>query len=143
MTALGVRRGYATAVAVVLVWPAFQWGLVTFANVDPWKLCGFAMYAIHQNVDVLIVDTTDGSRNNLMQKLRPPISRARKAWLRNRRVLGDLVRPDALADVVFDTMKKVDRVGIVVVTRRLGPRSSLFVEDRRRYNYERPAKEPR
>ena len=138
-----VKRVYATAVAVVLVWPAFQWGLVTFANVDPWKLCGFAMYAIHQSVEVLIVDTSDGQSRNLTANLRPPISRARKAWRRVRRVFGDLTRPDHLASVVFDTLKKVDGIGIVAITRRLGPRSSVFEEERRRYNYHRPAESSR
>ncbi|MCH2170201.1 hypothetical protein MK489_05425 [Myxococcota bacterium] len=137
MSARILTRFYATAIAVFLVWPAVQWGLVTFANVDPWKLCGFAMYAMQHHVEVKVIDRSGEEARDITRALIPRAGKARKHFLRYRQVLGDLVSPDELAEMVFGSTD-ADRISVVVITWRLGPRSSTFESERRQYFYQRP-----
>ena len=77
MTLRSVRRCYAAAVVLLLVWPAIHFGLVTFALANPWKLAGFAMYTMYHNVDIVIVDTSGPERRDISEA-RPRINRERK-----------------------------------------------------------------
>jgi hypothetical protein len=132
-----IRRIYGVVISFLLVWPAFHWVLVTHYDTDPWKLVGFAMYTMHHRIDVRVVDVT-GKPVDITDDLFPRAGMEKKRFTRVRRALGDLVEPDELARIVFAKKAEIRALRVVVIRRRLD-RSSVFVEKRTPYRYERPS----
>jgi hypothetical protein len=129
--------------AVVAVWPAVHHGLYRRYGIDPWKLCGFAMYtrphAAHQ---LQVLEVRDGEARPL--RVRSPRLAAEAEHLgRQRGALGELGSPDRLGRMVLAELPDVDHVRLVLQRVDFDCRTTrLDRVETRTYDYTRDTGQP-
>lgn len=127
--------------AMVLWLPVHRW-LVVRWEVNPWKLAGWAMYVKPQpRVQVEFLDAAGDRLAPLaLDQSAEPYRSAVGEFLAKRKHAGNLVRPDALADVVFTFEPRVRQLAIVVTHTVLDPETATLVPKRFGYRYQRPSR---
>ena len=133
------RLVVALLLAMVLWLPVHRW-LVVRWEVNPWKLAGWAMYVRPQpRVQVELFDAAGDRLAPLaLDQSAEPYRSAVGEFLLDRKHAGNLVRPDALAEVVFAFEPWVERLAIVVTHTVLDPETATLVPKRFGYRYVRP-----
>ena len=123
------------------VWPLVQIGMVKRYDVNPWKLAGWGMYSAPQLPAwvQLFALTPDSVGVYEIQTVQPALQPAVDGFLRQRRGLGQLVEPDALAREMLDYYPAIDGVRIVVVQPFLDRHTGIIDERTTTYEYRRPA----
>lgn len=106
----------ATALAALFVWPAIHFTLTQTAGVDPWKLCGWAMYARPRRAQQLaLMELRDGATAPIRE-----ISDAAREELRrvsaSRAALGALQSMESFGRLLLDERPDADGVRVVVRT---------------------------
>ena len=131
---------YALLVAFTL-WPLVHIGLVKRYEVNPWKLAGWGMYSAPQLPAwvQLFALTPDSVGIYELQTVQAALQPAMDGFLRQRRGLGQLVEPDALARAMLDYYPAIDGVRIVVVQPYLDRNTGMIDERMETYEYRRSA----
>lgn len=126
--------------AAFTVWPLVHIGLVKRFEVNPWKLAGWGMYSAPQLPAwvQLFALTPDSVGIYELQTVQPTLQPAVDGFLRQRRGLGQLVEPDALARAMLDYYPGIDGVRIVVVQPFLDRHTGIIDERMTSYEYRRP-----
>lgn len=135
----GARRRAAMVGVVIAValWPVVHLALVARADIDPWELFGWAMYARPEaRVQVGVEVERAGVRTPLraMGSLRRQVER----YARDRSALGRLAPADALLTAVFASDASIDAIEIVLRHVELDPDSAMLVARLEPMRFERP-----
>lgn len=114
MTTRAKRRLAVAALVVLGVWPAIHFGLYRQYAIEPWKLCGWAMYARPRSTQqVALMELHDGHLRPIHQISAP--AREELARLSARRgALGALQPMDSLGAMLLEERPTGDGVRIVV-----------------------------
>ena len=125
------------ALILFTVWPAVHIGLVERYDLNPWKLAGWGMYSAPQLAcDVRVFCfTPDRVGTYELTTIQPEFDPLLLEFLRRRRSLGELTRPDRFAQSLLDYFPAVDGLSIVVVQPVLNPRSGMIEEKTKAYDY--------
>jgi hypothetical protein len=123
------------------VWPLVQIGLVKRFDVNPWKLAGWGMYSAPQLPAwvQLFALTSDSVGTYELQTVQPGLQPAVDEFVRRRRGLGQLAKPDALARTMLEYYPAIDGVRIVVVQPFLDRHTGMIDERIATYEYRRAA----
>jgi hypothetical protein len=135
------RKARALAVFVVAfaLWPLMQRGLVWTYDVNPWKLGGWAMYSAPVlRTDLLIVGAEGDTAVRVdPRRLSEDTRHAYDNYFYYTRHLGRLVDGDELARGVLQDAPSLREVMLVIVRRRISPRTGLVEITDERQVYER------
>ena len=121
------------------IWPAIQLGLVAVYDVNPWKLAGWGMYSAPQlpaKVQVLC-RAPDAVGVYELGSIRPELEPEFRRFLRMRRSLRRLVRPDRFARAVLDHYAAIEGVDVVVVQPVMNRHTGMIEERSTVYSYDR------
>jgi hypothetical protein len=131
--------GVACILALVLLWPPVQRVLVSRQDVNPWKLGGFAMYAVPTPpVLVAVLEATPGGLRPLdSRKLPEHARREHETFQMRRHVLGALHEPDVLARAVLTAQPELPGIVIAVQRMKLDRHTARMTSRRDRYVYDR------
>ena len=134
------RLIFALLVVMVLWLPVHRWLVVRFET-NPWKLAGWAMYVQPQpQVHLELFDAGGPELRRLpIDQTAAPFVGAVGKFLPRRQHAGLLVRPDGLAEVVFEVQPEVEHLAIVVTHTVLDPATARTVPKRFGYRYSRPS----
>lgn len=137
MLAAKKRLGLVLLVAVAL-WPAVHYGLYRRYGIDPWKLCGFAMYTRpHAAHRLEVLEVRDGEARPL-RVVSPTLAAEADRLGRRRGALGELGSPDRLARMILAELPDVGHVRLVLHRVDFDCRSTrLDRVESRSYDYER------
>ncbi len=129
----------ALVLGVALLWPPLQRLGVARWDVNPWKLGGFAMYAVPTPPVLVVVfeATREGFRPLDPRGFPDPVRREYDAFRMRRHALGALHEPEALARAVLVARPGWDGVVIAVQRMFLDPGSARMGSRRDRYVYDR------
>jgi hypothetical protein len=121
-------------------WPAVHIGLVKRYGVNPWKLAGWGMYAAPQLPAwvQLYALTSDSVGIYELHAVQPALQPVVDEFLRRRRGLGSLAKPDSLARAMLDYYPGIDGVRIDVIQPYLDARTGMIEERTTPYEYRRP-----
>ena len=128
------KRRFVLGFLVCLVaWPPAHRFLVASAEIDPWRLCGWAMYCTPKlRVEVVLVPERAGRpiELDLPASLREEADR----FAERRAVLGRLVDPALLARDALSHLD-IDSVVVTIQHHRLDPRTNRIVGTREYFRY--------
>jgi hypothetical protein len=120
------KRVLAGILALLVVWPAVHYGLVAALDLDPWRFCGFAMYATpaaHQWV--FMIELRGDKRVHIHHTwLTDEGRKAYRTLRKDRALLGELAPPHALAQAIFDERPEIEALEIVLIRDVISPRTS-------------------
>ena len=133
------RRTVIGMLLAFTVWPVVQIALVERYDANPWKLAGWGMYSAPQLQPYLRVFGLTPDDVGVYELSTAPASVAPllDGYLARRRVLGNLVRPDEVADALLDAYSAIDGVRLVVVQPRLDRRTGMIDGTETGYEYPR------
>jgi len=113
MLAAKQRVGLALLV-VVAVWPGLHHWLYRSYGIDPWKLCGFAMYTRpHAAHRLEVLQVRDGHATPL-RVVSPALAAEAEQLGRRRGALGELGSPDRLGRLILAELPDVGHVRLVL-----------------------------
>lgn len=113
-------------VAVVLVWPGVHAGLQRRYGIDPWKLCGFAMYSRpHPANSLQVLQVQDGEARPV-RIVSPRLEALAGRIGRLRGALGDLQSLDPLGEAILEERPDLGQVRLVVRRIEFDCRSASF-----------------
>jgi len=126
--------------AAVAVWPAVHYGLYRAYGIDPWKLCGFAMYTRpHAAHRLEVLQVRDGQATPL-RVVSPALAAEADRLGRRRGALGELGSPDRLGRLILAELPDVGHVRLVLHRVDFDCRSTrLDLVEARTYDYVREA----
>ncbi len=122
--------------SLLAVWPIGQWCLAEYCDVNPWKLCGFAMYCTPHKIVVDVVDTTDGRRVLSESELLQASNNQFADFVSYREHLGTLTSPDAVARSILQSSPDIKSLLIVIHVMQLDPATSTLAVRSREYEYD-------
>ncbi|MBK9259067.1 MAG: hypothetical protein IPM54_04455 [Polyangiaceae bacterium] len=93
------RRIVFFTLVLLSCWPALQRLLVTYWNVNPWELCGFAMY-VQPNLPVEVRIRAPSGEFVDTEKLEPETQDAFRRYRERASTLGLLASPDELVSML-------------------------------------------
>lgn len=141
MTIEAKKRWLAAILVVFALWPLAHFFLAKRYGVYPWKLFGWAMYAVPRRYLTVAAEDTTRRTATAPIDLRtgpPELIYAHHAFVDRRWVYGELHAPDSLAAEVFAAWPDVEEIRLQVRTLHLDLQSSRYVTARSDYVYERP-----
>lgn len=121
------RRLVCTFLLLFAAWPALQHTLVRVYGVDPWRLCGWAMYAVPGPMKtVRVVALRDAAAPQLLNHAGYPreVERLVTTYRWRKQALGELASADRLAETLLALHPDWDGVALPVVTLVLDPDSA-------------------
>ena len=119
---------------LIMVWPFVHRGLVVVADVNPWKLFGFAMYCTPHQVKVRLAKMA-GNRIRPMskQEIPPEPRRALAIFERNRASLGMLHSHEDLTRYLAESLPPTERLFIWVEVTTLDPATATLKTNLKAY----------
>lgn len=96
-----------------LVWPAIHFLLYRTHGIDPWRLCGWAMYARPRAAHHLAITTLHGTEERRLDSLPPTLLALADSTVRQRSALGSLAGDDDLAQAILAAVPDSDGVRLV------------------------------
>lgn len=110
------KRVLFTVLAALAIWPIPHYFLVAALDLDPWRFCGFAMYATPSLYQRVFVIELRGDREVHLHPtwFSPDIKRQIDEFKRRRGTLGELVPPHTIAELIFAERPEVEGLKIVV-----------------------------
>ncbi len=125
------------ALLIFAVWPVVHIGLVKRYDINPWKLAGWGMYSAPQLPCRLRVFCLTPDEVGLyeLRTLDPVLEQKARQFLRRRRALRRLARPDALGAAVLEDAPAIDGVRIEVMQPFLDPASGMIEQRVSSYEY--------
>ena len=121
------RRLVVTILLIVAIWPAIHFGLYQFYAIDPWKLCGWAMYTRPRSTFQLGVFEVRDEKLFPIDTSEAPYASEVKRLGRWRGVIGKLQSMDSLGEMLLTERSDLDHVRILV--RRIGFNCSTAMLD--------------
>jgi len=121
------RRVACVFLLLFAAWPALQHTLVRVYDVDPWRLCGWAMYSVPGSMKTLrVVALRDGAEPQLLNhEVYPPeVERLVTTYRWRKQALGELASADRLAETLLAMHTDWDGVALPMVTLALDPESA-------------------
>lgn len=111
------KRNLALAALVGLaLWPAIHFGLYRAYAIEPWKLCGWAMYARPRSSQhVLLMDRND-ERLGPIRRISPRAQNELTQLMERRGALGALQPMDSLARILLSERTTTSGLRITVRT---------------------------
>lgn len=109
------------------VWPLIHRGLVWRYDVDPWKLFGFAMYAVPGPMKtVRVFPVSEDGRGRMLdfERYAPAEQRAVDQFRQRRRALGRLASMEPLGHRMLELHPDWEGATIAVVTLALDPETA-------------------
>jgi hypothetical protein len=140
LTIVGRRRAVAGVLVALAAWPVFHGALVARYEVDPWKLFGWAMYAVPPIVetDVSVFEKlAPGWRPLHPGRLDEDERAALSLFLARHRALGVLAKPEAFARAYLSRRPEVSALALEVALTTLDRESARLALRPRRFVYER------
>ena len=139
MSTSNKRRLLYAALICLTLWPLVQIGLVERYDVNPWKFGGWGMYSAPQLVGyVRVFGRAEGTeQDSPLLSLDPTLQARLDRFLRLRRGLRKLVRPDDLGRSILDHYPLPQVVTIVVVQPVLNRKNGMIEETQVAYEYRR------
>jgi hypothetical protein len=125
--------------ALLAAWPLVQIALVRAYDVNPWKLAGWGMYAAPQLDPIVHLEclTPDEVGRYELGTVLPDWEREFDDFVRRRRGLGRLVRPDALGLKLLELYPAILGVEITVERPWLNRRTGMIESRSTTYRYGR------
>ena len=134
-----MRAGMVVNVALALLaaWPLLHIALVRAYDVNPWKLAGWGMYAAPQLDPVVHVEclTPDEVGRYELGTVLPDWEREFNDFVRRRRGLGQLAKPDALGRKLLQLYPAILGVEITVERPSLNRRTGMIESKSTTYHY--------
>lgn len=123
---------------MLILWPAGHRLASHYADINPWKFCGFAMYCTPHIVTVSV----GGERLGQYDKIRPyqmsdETKSAYSSLRKNRKTFGRFASPNALGELLLHEHPDMEIIRIEVETKRLNGRTAVLKTMKRTYNYKR------
>ena len=139
MSTSSKRRVLYAAWICLTLWPLVQISLVQRYDVNPWKFGGWGMYSAPQLTSYVRVLGRAGETGQdfPLPTLDPRLQPGLERFLRLRRGLRKLVRPDYLGRSILEHYPLPQVVTIVVVQPVLNPENGMIEESRTAYEYRR------
>lgn len=138
MTVERKRAIVASLLGVAFVWPGVHHALYRRYGIDPWKLCGWAMYTRpHDARQIVLLANAEGREERVPLDDSAVAGEVRRLG-RLRGALGELQPLDELGAAVLAARPWATRA--IIVERRIGldcPSAHLRVLGTRRYDFER------
>lgn len=108
------ERAALAALVVLALWPAVHHALYRIARIDPWKLCGFAMYSRpHAAHQLALWGLGDGTARELTVDT-PALAAVVERVGRRRGALGALQPVDPIGRAALEAHPELDAVRIIV-----------------------------
>ncbi len=127
------RRFVLALLLFVAAWPQAHRFLVASFEIDPWRLCGWAMYCTPKpRVEVALVPERGGRPIELELPL--PLREEANRFAERRAVLGRLVNPAALARGALERLD-ADSIVVTIQRDRLDPTTNRIAGTRRYFRY--------
>lgn len=127
------RRLVLAFLVCLAAWPLAHRFLVASFEIDPWRLCGWAMYCTPKlRVEVALVPERAGRPIEL--DLPPPLREEADRFVERRAVLGRFVNPALLARSALNRLD-ADSVVLTIQHHRLDPRTNRIVGTREYFRY--------
>ena len=122
------RRLVIILLAVFTFWPLVHRVLVARYDVNPWKLCGLAMFCVPNPQTELHVMNASGAQLRLIPKevITPTDLAAAKKFRMHRNLVGRLVSHRSLGRTILQEHPEFDRILIRVVTARVDRETAMF-----------------
>ncbi len=141
MSLASKQRIFGGVLIAMVLWLPVHRFLVVEYQANPWKFAGWAMYALPQpavRVEFFGVASDSGElRPLVVDQTVPPMREAVVDFLTHRKHAGTLVRPDELADPVFELYPSVEMLALVVTHVAVDPDTARPVPKRFGYRYRR------
>ncbi len=120
------RRVLLTALAALVAWPIAHPFVVEALDLDPWRFCGFAMYATPSTYQRVYLIELRGDREvHLHPSWFSDDAKDRiQEYKRQRSVLGELLPPHEVAELVFAERPEIEGLKIVVQRDAISARTS-------------------
>jgi hypothetical protein len=120
-------------------WPAVHLALTQVYDLNPWKLSGWGMYSAPQLPAHMRVFGLTPDEVGVYELGTAPaeVVPALDDFMRHRRALRKLIRPDEVADALLDAYSAIDGVRLVVVQPTLNPITGMIEENPMSYEYRR------
>jgi hypothetical protein len=134
------RRLFLGVLVLLVIWPLVHHLLARRYHINHWRFAGFAMYSRPADAPRLSFSGRLGDGPLTPDALRAALgedTRRIDDYLTERRLWGDLARPDALARLLFRRMPELSEVTITVVTVRLAPGDDYLSYSTARYPFTR------
>jgi hypothetical protein len=125
------------AVGALWLWPLAQHALVVYADVNPWKLAGFAMYCTPHTVWVGV--TREDGPMPLPIEMRSLSLSTQQELVRftnKRQVLGRLEQPTPVVRAIAKDLPDVRVLRVTVAVYRLNPATSMIEPSWYSYRFE-------
>lgn len=118
---VGLRFASKQAIALAVLacaalWPGLHFALYRNYGIDPWRLCGWAMYARPRSAQQLSLFTLQGDGATQVSNLPPQLRQRTEAAIARRGALGELTNFDDIAPDLLAAFPRAD--GIRLVLRR-------------------------
>lgn len=117
----GPSRRFATkqgltlfALVALMLWPALHYALYRNFGIDPWRLCGWAMYARPRSAQHLTLFALHGTSETQVTSLPPGLRQQTEAAIARRVALGSLATFDSLAPALLAGLPDADGVRLVL-----------------------------
>lgn len=88
-------------ITAIAVWPLVHHGLVRLYDVNPWKLFGFAMYAVPHQTTILKIESNAGSGWTPFDSNNPQIQNTLRTYADRHSALGRLASPRKTAEFIL------------------------------------------
>lgn len=144
MSLAAKQRMASILIGFVLCWPFLHFPVVRHLNLDPWKFCGFAMYAApHRSVAISVFAWKEGriERVRLAKELGlaadPELTRRMHRFMARREVLHNLVEPRFIAMELLERRPDWEGVRIDLALEALNARTGYIERIADRYDYPR------
>ena len=127
------RRLVLAFLVCIATWPLAHRFLVARFEIDPWRLCGWAMYCTPKlQVEVAVVPERAGRPIEL--DLPPSLREEANRFAGRRAVLGRFVNPVLLARHALDRLE-ADSVVVTIQHDRLDPQTNRIIGTREYFRY--------
>jgi hypothetical protein len=132
------RRIVSVALVAFALWPLVHRALVSYYDIDPWKLGGWAMFtAPSLTVGVALYQVREGGAEAIAaSSLTPRMRRELQLFVARRSALGRLATPDDLGRVLFEERPDWQWAAVLADVRKLDRGTALIVRQTEKYLYE-------
>lgn len=122
------RRLVIVGLVVFTFWPLVHRALVARYDVNPWKLCGLAMFCVpNPQTEVHVFDGSGALVRSIPRERVTPADLAAVQEFRvHRNLMGRLVSHRSLARTILREHPEIDRVVIRIVTKRVDRETAMF-----------------
>lgn len=131
MNASSFRIACRYVVFLFLAWPIAHRYLARTYDLNPWKMCGFAMYCDPHNVTVLITKPAGESELEFdRSKLSADLQNTFTDFSVRRYYFGKFAAPDDLIAELKTQVPQGESYSLIVQIQRLNPRTGMIVTKR-------------